>query len=366
MGNNWKTFYTVNAVGDANCIYIARIKCLNASCAFPFDEILPLSTNDTPYCKRKSFMIDFGYQNETFFTNRLKHQIFDTDEFLLSHYHLDHYKGLTKIADNSLSLERIYYPFIPQMQNRYTLLRAMYFINCLDGGELIGLVRQKNVTRNFVYEPVYIGKQIFDNKYEVVWPPRTIQKETKILSDLQKGIKKIEDKLNERPEIKDIWEKFNRFPIDAHSLLLKNDHNDSLGLIKGSKNDFQQYKETINSIRDEIRDVTNRFSVCLYKKNEFLFLGDLEKEEVAVCVRELFERNGNKPVYVKYLITPHHGTKNHYSPDVDIYLKADYIISSNGEARYNDYAKQYGSMNCNSQIHCTNINGNFIKSAIES
>lgn|GEM_PF-7083210 len=350
MENIWTTYYRVNAVGDANCIYMVRTKCIEG-CGW------------CPDCKRKSFMIDCGYQKEDDFSEKLKNQILDTDEFLLSHYHLDHYKGFSKIEDNSLSIEKVYYPFIPRMQNRYTLLRAMYFMSCLDGGELVGLIRRKNRIRNFKYEPVYMGQYIFDDKYAVIWPPKTLSKEVTILSSLQNGINKIENELNEQPEIRDVWVKFNRSKIDPRTLLFKNDYNDSFGFIQGSKINVEQYKETIYSIRGAIRNVTNRLSVCLYKKDEFLFLGDLEKEELLVCLQQLFVRNDKKCINVKYLITPHHGTKNHYAPEIYSYVKADNIISSNGDKRYNDFAQEYKFMG--GQSHCTYENDDFCDSTDE-
>ena len=77
-------------------------------------------------------------------------------------------------------------------------------------------------------------------------------------------------------------------------------------------------------------------------------------------MKRLYEKNGNKKVFVKYFITPHHGTKNHYSPALEKYLTADFVISSNGEKENSDYAEEYKNLvsehGCE---HRTCINGDF-------
>ena len=90
-----------------------------------------------------------------------------------------------------------------------------------------------------------------------------------------------------------------------------------------------------------------------------MFLGDLEKEEVEVCVKRLYKRNNNNIVYVKYLITPHHGTVNHFYPNIGDYVRACWVVSSNGEKRFKDYENGYDGIAKNH--HCTHTNDDFIK-----
>ena len=93
-----------------------------------------------------------------------------------------------------------------------------------------------------------------------------------------------------------------------------------------------------------------------YKENDFLFLGDLEKEEVEECLKQLQAKLNTKIINIKYFITPHHGTIAHYSEAVKI-IRADYVISSNGKRRCNDYQSEYDKLA--TYHHCTHENGNF-------
>lgn len=146
-----ETHYTVNDVGNANCIFIDRFKHRNYEstlinvCNIHF--FINFHEGDL---KRRNLLIDFGYDHTKHLDHNLKEQVRNADEFLLSHYHLDHYKGLEKMEDKSLYIEKIYYPHIPQMHNRYTLLKACYFICIVDGNDLINLLKQKNKTTDFI------------------------------------------------------------------------------------------------------------------------------------------------------------------------------------------------------------------------
>lgn len=62
-------------------------------------------------------------------------------------------------------------------------------------------------------------------------------------------------------------------------------------------------------------------------------------------------------ISVKYFITPHHGTKNHYSSTIKDYIKSEYVISSNGKKRMIDYAESYNDIGI--YRHCTFLNGDF-------
>ena len=92
-----------------------------------------------------------------------------------------------------------------------------------------------------------------------------------------------------------------------------------------------------------ISKVTNRFSVCLFKKDEFLFLGDLENEEIQHCLERL-KLDLGEVIQVDYLITPHHGTQSHYWENIGNYVEPKYVISSNGKQRYRKYDERYDKL----------------------
>ena len=120
---------------------------------------------------------------------------------------------------------------------------------------------------------------------------------------------------------------------------------------------INQNKKDIEGIIKASKSITNRLSACLYKKDDFLFLGDLEVEEVELCLKKLKKKIGGK-IKVKYFITPHHGTIPHYFPLIECFIEAEYVISSNGKQRFSDYAGNYDCLGTYS--HCTYKNGEFI------
>ncbi|MCR4559567.1 MAG: hypothetical protein K5685_05770, partial [Bacteroidales bacterium] len=114
-------------------------------------------------------------------------------------------------------------------------------------------------------------------------------------------------------------------------------------ILDGFNINDERYTNFVKSLNKVVRKVTNRFSVCLFKKGEFLFLGDLEKAELKNCLERLSKKNDGK-LKIKYLITPHHGTKNHYWSQINNYIEAEYVISSNGENGFEKYAKEYNKL----------------------
>ncbi len=354
--------YIVNAVGDANCICIHKDKTMSRTIERPYLNRYYREP------QRRTFLIDFGYSSKAFFTNDLKQCAIESDEFLLTHYHLDHYKGLEKIDDKQLLVERLYYPYIPEvieepdLQNKIS--NIMHFMIAIDSKlngmalSLITLLKRKNDFDDFEYEPVYQDMSIFDGNYEVIWPPKKLFSKDTTTKSLKTGIEKIENILNKdnNSEIYKLWDSFNRevkLHKDDNIQIFKNRVDEiCFAIIKNFNIDLTKYQITLDSLRKAIRKVTNRFSVCLFKKNEFLFLGDLEKPEIKACLKYLFNRFQGT-IKVKYLITPHHGSNNHYRSDIGNYVEADYVISSNGERGFEKYQEKYNDL-AKLDSYCTN------------
>ncbi|MBR4325523.1 MAG: hypothetical protein IKP73_08365 [Bacteroidales bacterium] len=358
----FKRTYTVNSVGDANCIYIDKTKV--SPCHNGFSRLA-----NQYYDSKRSYLIDFGYSSKAYFTDNVKQLACNADEFLLSHYHLDHYKGLEHISDNSLLIEKLYYPYIPEIKDdpeiHDKIRNVVHFMVAIDtklnagsmGLGLISLLMRKNLFADFDYTPVFKGMSVFDGEYEVIWPPKELDYNDKTTKSLKTGIDRIEAALNKESEIKKMWVSFNR-EINSNSgkkqlQLFEDDFERKYyAIIKNYNIDLTKYKKVINTLRETVRDVTNRFSVCLFKKGEFLFLGDLEKPELKACITDLAVKHYGK-LKVKYLITPHHGTTNHYWSDIANYVEAEYVISSNGERGFEKYAEQYREL-ASIEDYCTN------------
>ena len=351
--------YIVNSVGDANYICINRIKQYSdLNDKMNHNVVSKMSYLD----KQKSYLIDIGCSCKKYFNNDLITMAYNGDEFLLSHYHSDHYNGLELIEDQKLSLEKVYYPYIPRiyggdnLQNQ--VLKYCNFANLFDlvdfkgmGMELISCIKKKNLY-DFTYTPVYAGMTIFDNEYKVIWPQPT----SYCTEALAKGIAKIENELSKDEKIHMMWENFNRIAEFDDKQVLKTTEK-AITIFNNANIDFEEYKIIIDSLKDAIRKVTNRFSVCLFKEDEFLFLGDLEKEEIKHCLERL-KRDLGEVIQVDYLITPHHGTQSHYWKDIGKYVKPKYVISSNGDQRYRRYDEQYNDL-ASEMAYCTHIQDTF-------
>lgn len=373
--------YVVNAVGDANCIWIDKTKYKSndyqphKDCHFCFDR------KSNVNCQKR-FCIDFGYSDTDYF-EYIKCQAFEIDEFLLSHYHKDHYNGLDKINNSSLAIENLYYPYIPKIEGRpdyqQSILQYSHFLNTLSilncdelntivhndekiktkviGLWLIALLLNKNKFEDFNYATVYQGMRIFDDEYQIIWPPREIPYDSNYLQSLETGIKTIETVLATQPEsIQKVWDIFHRTSkFDENQMLSIEQSEDFWNRIKEIKikDDNPDNKEKLNELTYAITNVTNRFSVSLYKPNEFLFFGDLAQAEMKQCITQLFLSNGGKnKIKVKYLITPHHGTHSHYWNQIGKYIEPEYVISSNGKKHILHYTNDYINL-ANKKSHCT-------------
>jgi beta-lactamase superfamily II metal-dependent hydrolase len=102
-----------------------------------------------------------------------------------------------------------------------------------------------------------------------------------------------------------------------------------------------------------IRSITNRFSICLFSHCNFLFLGDLETQEINTVIDYLkthFCFN-----HVPILIPPHHGT--HWGKIMnDIY--AHVLVASNGKMRNRYFDERYKNISGN--CFSTFLNGTIV------
>lgn len=330
--------FVVNSVGDANCIFISN---------FP-----------------DSLMIDCGISNQTDYQNNklIPIQIKNTRNLLISHYHSDHFKILNYLNNKELNISQLYYPYLPEIEYKTTLIKELLLISYLQqaitiskASDLISLIKQKN-RKQFDYAPLYAGNKIFNDSIDVIWPPKKLSPDKENI--LNKKIKEIDDKIKSIPEISDLWTCFDRFDVDSENQFLKSDMNDSPGIINHNKALLEKYKNEIDDLDSKMKLIANSLSICLYKENEFLFLGDLGKDEVEDCLNSLKNKLKTDKIYVKYFITPHHGTKTHYSESVSA-IDAEYVITSNGKKRMEDYVTDYN--NLAKYHHYTYENGDFEK-----
>ena len=345
---NVRDFYVVNPVGDANSIFISN------------SEI--------------SAMLDFGGNKLDSFC---KEQLAFSNIFILSHYHKDHYEGLLQLKKERLKklrIEQLYYPVLPEISDEKALIqKLLVFSFCLgdDSGcpevDLVKLIQELNgdgIKLN--YTPVAKGRniKIGSSKYEVIWPPEKISPENN--KSIFSKIKKIRDEINSNPVLKSLWNEVNKLKFtgnDYHSFSIDFERvskpiNDINKTFSTEINDAT-FKKVKDSIVSKICKVTNSLSICLYKKNEFLSFGDLESDDIKECTSQLTYDKNSAYIPVKYFITAHHGTHYH---EFCQYIKADYVISSNGSRMKNQFKSEY--KNCGRYCHNTCDDGIFANSEV--
>jgi len=307
-----------------------------------------------------SLLIDFGSQqrkqvknNKGFFQTRFR------DKLLISHYHTDHYNKLFDLKKRSILINELIYPYIPlidskEMKDEKTLKKMIVFYNILSifsetGVPSCGLIKllKDKCAENFTPRNVKMGDRIsiIGDTYDVIWPPKEIS-HVNCSIKLVSGIKKIMSVIKKDDVITKFWDKFER------EFRNKNYENDEdLENYEFEQEEFKKINPLIKKeLSKEIRNITNRLSICLYKEDKFLFLGDLEKEEISCCIDYL--KKNYYLNHVKYLIAPHHGTHWH-DRLLDIY--AENLIISNGKKMIVNYKEQFNRIAGN--IHHTYMSG---------
>jgi len=96
--------------------------------------------------------IDCGSQQRASLAHHKGLEVIDPDVFFLSHFHLDHYNGLLAAQPNTTTIKDVYYPRLPDFENRQDYLqRALAMQHWLMGdtsgsmaADLLGAIARSN------------------------------------------------------------------------------------------------------------------------------------------------------------------------------------------------------------------------------
>ena len=311
--------------------------------------------------------VDFGLKQQDEQNRQFICSFLYSSQLLISHYHQDHYRGLIQLEDNSANIKKLYYPRIPDFAAAATLKKQVLFVEFIQnvnlGSEsgspakdLVNLINRKN-RRDFKRKAVKQGDSIYvgDVKFDVIWPPEKVSDEKE--KALLNGVKEIEEIIAENEILRKLWEDFDKNVDEVFSskeeYVEKNAERtkDTHLLYK----EIESYKDIsddiIKTLSEKVRKITNRFSVCLYLHNKFLFLGDLESNEINRCIE--FIKQEYQTNHVNNLISAHHGS--HWGNKLlDIY--AENVILSNGKNLSTHFKEGYKRIGGN--IYSTYLNGN--------
>lgn len=265
-------------------------------------------------------------------------QYFSPDIFILSHFHIDHYCGISYANSlNPLSLyldiKKVYYPRIPDFKEKEDFLCCMFAMNArVFGGEtgvmeydFLNSLRKINHS-DFEYESVSQGETLKINgtSFEILWPPQLIYNKT--LRVVEQAIKSFKKACEEDKETKRLYEQVKEDGIFREYLV--NDVNKMYKYRENIRIDDQQKRKELPEVVQEanrlLRSAANHLSLAFFEDDKLLFLGDTEAFEIKRIV-EYLGKKGEKDFSV--LITPHHGTHWHKTLKT---IKCDYAIASNG------------------------------------
>lgn len=256
-------------------------------------------------------------------------------EFLLSHYHADHYKGLVKASRLSAKKRQalnwepdvIYLPGMPKVQKREEFYLALFTLNMYTLGDktgsmeldLFNLIRKmRTKSPTFTYRFLYKGDKfkLSGEEHIALWPPRKITDD-----DLSDSIADTIDKFNrlkeENTDLKNIYDRIKSSNIVED--LIKNvsqEHEKIHELSDFIEKDDGVYMEEnfdipqnnsaeINELNDQLRDVANHLSLAFYKVEDLLFMGDVSPQVIPNIVKQL---QNSKHTTFNTIIAPHHGT----------------------------------------------------------
>lgn len=293
----------VNSVGDANCIWI------NSS-----GESMMI---DCGMNKQSNAIIDEGL---------IGVQINNMDNFMLSHYHTDHYELLCHYTSiKKKVIQNFYYPRIPDIQRTISIggktqpdsvcIKLMVFssviVNIPQNGSpaanIIGLLNNMgiiaaNAKALCVGDKIILGKDVF----EVIWPPKSFDNGSKCVKILD-TITAIDKIISKNAKLEKIWElldrSYNKDKREYDEIPIEQIQDILSAKSEQDEKDFQKVTKLIAV------NIANSVSLCIYKRNDFLFLGDLENRDIPKCINNYFGKITNIPV--NFFVAPHHGTHWH-------------------------------------------------------
>jgi hypothetical protein len=158
--------------------------------------------------------------------------------------------------------------------------------------------------------------------FYVVWPPNAIT-EPNMLTTLVNKIEAINDFVSKNVTLKDRWDNFKN-DVPSETVMKEsniNIHSDDEKTEKEESKDIKELSKLLSG-------ATDHFSMCLYLPNDFLFLGDLTKQETNCCLDYLIHNYYSN--HVTLMIPPHHGTRwgeNMYK------IHSELTVVNNGKQR---------------------------------
>lgn len=296
-------------------------------------------------------MVDFGGEQEKIrdlFYHRCYRYCYlfhNINTFVLSHFHKDHYDGLFLVDNhphyyNLHSLEYVYYQGMPIIQDKnvkniqlkflsYLMAMNHYMLGDKSGVASVDLISrlQQLSHKTLKFAPLFKGDVFkYNNReYEVLWPPRKINSDGKIISKIKTAINDFEKAKKDNPDLEKYARKYNdiaknyapdnesveheKYKYPNESMYQKEFEGnvaskDELRDGNTKKLDKKVLSEpVVKKANKSLRDAANHLSLAFKSSNnELLFFGDLETNQINILCNELNMQE------FEVFVTPHHGT----------------------------------------------------------
>lgn len=313
----------------------------------------------------KRIQVDCGSQQHRDRASRVLHDI-RPDIFILSHFHSDHYNGVSSHVDHfsshHQSIKKVYIPRIPNFEDkslRRRFSRALFATNLRVLGHGTGSMEAdflnliSSINRcSFSYSFLSRGDKVSvdSSKFDVLWPPNRINADN-VVKSVRDAVDDFDSALSEDKETSRIYNRL------VETRVLKRYLSEEEGTIEPTETehferDDSEIPEVVSRANKSLRNAANRLSLAFREDNRLLFMGDLEKSEIRQVINKL-DSEGMTDYFS--LVTPHHGTHWHDSLKK---LKCHNAFSSLGSKLSKHYCTEYKKISYRSWL--TYFNGSLV------
>jgi len=288
-------------------------------------------------------------------------------EFVLSHYHADHYRGLMAAAqeadkkDFTWAPEFVYMPGLPKFKRNAEFYMALFSMSAIAIGDDTGSIDfdflkavrslREGVVESghegkFKYRPLFQGDIFFLGGQSCVtlWPPKSIDDNAFSLS-VEKALEKFHVALNSDELLREIYSHIVKSEFvsrltegESGERYYRNFHDIPDIVCERLERPDRRLLPVVEEANKSLRTVANHLSAGFVTEGSMLFLGDIAERALPAVVDKLASLG---ELNFKCVIAPHHGT---YWDKSLFSIRADTVIVSTGKRLAANYRPQWGSV----------------------